>query len=77
MAMGGGASTKEAVPYINMTPMIDILLVLLIIFMVISPRSLIASNREFLKDRRRICQNNRRIRWPCWLRSRWTASRSS
>jgi biopolymer transport protein ExbD len=38
MAMGGGASTKDAVPYINMTPMIDILLVLLIIFMVISPK---------------------------------------
>ncbi|HEU0179188.1 MAG TPA: biopolymer transporter ExbD [Blastocatellia bacterium] len=38
MAMGGGASTKEATPYINMTPMIDILLVLLIIFMVISPK---------------------------------------
>ena len=37
MAMGGGASTKEAVPYINMTPMIDILLVLIIIFMVITP----------------------------------------
>ena len=38
MAMGGGGSTKEASPYINMTPMIDILLVLLIIFMVISPQ---------------------------------------
>jgi len=38
MAMGGGSSTKGAVPYINMTPMIDILLVLLIIFMVISPK---------------------------------------
>jgi len=38
MAMGGGGNTKEAVPYINMTPMIDILLVLLIIFMVISPK---------------------------------------
>jgi biopolymer transport protein ExbD len=37
MGMGGGSS-KEAVPYINMTPMIDILLVLLIIFMVISPQ---------------------------------------
>ncbi len=37
MAMGGGSS-KDAVPYINMTPMIDILLVLLIIFMVISPQ---------------------------------------
>ncbi len=38
MAMGGGSSTKEATPYINMTPMIDILLVLLIIFMVITPK---------------------------------------
>ncbi len=38
MSMGGGSSNKEAVPYINMTPMIDILLVLLIIFMVISPQ---------------------------------------
>src|SRR5215470_5905426 len=38
MAMGGGSSAKDAVPYINMTPMIDILLVLLIIFMVISPK---------------------------------------
>jgi len=39
MAMGGGgASTKEAVPYINVTPLIDVLLVLLIIFMVISPQ---------------------------------------
>ena len=38
MAMGGAGSSKEAVPYINMTPMIDILLVLLIIFMVISPQ---------------------------------------
>jgi biopolymer transport protein ExbD len=38
MAMGGGASTQEAVPYINVTPLIDVLLVLLIIFMVISPQ---------------------------------------
>ncbi len=38
MAMGGGSSTKEAVPYINVTPLIDVLLVLLIIFMVISPQ---------------------------------------
>jgi biopolymer transport protein ExbD len=36
--MGMGGSAKEAVPYINVTPMIDILLVLLIIFMVISPQ---------------------------------------
>jgi biopolymer transport protein ExbD len=38
MAMGGGGSTTEATPYINMTPLIDVLLVLLIIFMVISPQ---------------------------------------
>ncbi len=36
--MGMGGSAKEATPYINMTPMIDILLVILIIFMVISPQ---------------------------------------
>ncbi|HKV38871.1 MAG TPA: biopolymer transporter ExbD [Blastocatellia bacterium] len=29
--------TKTAVPYINVTPMIDVLLVLLIIFMIIAP----------------------------------------
>ncbi|MBO0798361.1 MAG: biopolymer transporter ExbD [Blastocatellia bacterium] len=38
MAMGGGGSSTEATPYINMTPLIDVLLVLLIIFMVISPQ---------------------------------------
>jgi biopolymer transport protein ExbD len=38
MAMGGGGSTQEATPYINVTPLIDVLLVLLIIFMVISPQ---------------------------------------
>jgi biopolymer transport protein ExbD len=38
MAMGGGGSTQEASPYINVTPLIDVLLVLLIIFMVISPQ---------------------------------------
>jgi biopolymer transport protein ExbD len=37
MAMGGGGGDK-AVPYINVTPLIDVLLVLLIIFMVISPQ---------------------------------------
>jgi biopolymer transport protein ExbD len=36
MAMGGGGGTK-AEPYINVTPLIDVLLVLLIIFMVITP----------------------------------------
>jgi biopolymer transport protein ExbD len=37
MGMGGGSGT-QATPYINVTPLIDVLLVLLIIFMVISPQ---------------------------------------
>src|SRR3982750_2932069 len=38
MAMGGGSKSKStAVPYINVTPLIDVLLVLLIIFMVVTP----------------------------------------
>ena len=36
MSMGGGGKSGEATPYINVTPLIDVLLVLLIIFMVIS-----------------------------------------
>lgn len=38
MAMSGGGGGNDAVPYINVTPLIDVLLVLLIIFMVISPQ---------------------------------------
>lgn len=34
----GHAKSSDAVPYINVTPLIDVLLVLLIIFMVISPQ---------------------------------------
>lgn len=34
---GGGSSSDEATPNINVTPLIDVLLVLLIIFMIISP----------------------------------------
>jgi biopolymer transport protein ExbD len=34
----GGGSGHTATPYINVTPLIDVLLVLLIIFMVISPQ---------------------------------------
>ena len=34
---GGGSSSSKAVPYINVTPLIDVLLVVLIIFMVITP----------------------------------------
>lgn len=37
MGMSGSDTEAEAVPYINVTPLIDVLLVLLIIFMVISP----------------------------------------
>jgi biopolymer transport protein ExbD len=36
MGMSAGVG-KEAVPYINVTPLIDVLLVLLIIFMVVTP----------------------------------------
>jgi biopolymer transport protein TolR len=37
MGMGGGGGTNHAVSEINVTPLIDVLLVLLIIFMVIVP----------------------------------------
>jgi biopolymer transport protein ExbD len=37
MGMGSSKSETKAVPYINVTPLIDVLLVLLIIFMVITP----------------------------------------
>jgi biopolymer transport protein ExbD/biopolymer transport protein TolR len=37
MGMGGGTGTGKAVSDINVTPLIDVLLVLLIIFMVIVP----------------------------------------
>ena len=37
MGMSGGGSKGEATPNINVTPLIDVLLVLLIIFMIITP----------------------------------------
>jgi biopolymer transport protein ExbD/biopolymer transport protein TolR len=37
MGMSGGGNAGEAIPRINVTPLIDVLLVLLIIFMVITP----------------------------------------
>lgn len=37
MGMSSGGSSDDATPNINVTPLIDVLLVLLIIFMVISP----------------------------------------
>ena len=37
MGMSGGGGGRRAVPFINVTPLIDVLLVLLIIFMVVTP----------------------------------------
>jgi biopolymer transport protein ExbD len=37
MSMGSSGGTSKAVPYINVTPLIDVLLVVIIIFMVITP----------------------------------------
>lgn len=37
MGMSAGGDSPRAVPYINVTPLIDVLLVLLIIFMVVTP----------------------------------------
>ena len=37
MGMSTGGSSEGASPHINVTPLIDVLLVLLIIFMVITP----------------------------------------
>jgi len=37
MAIGSSGGGSRAVPYINVTPLIDVLLVMLIIFMVITP----------------------------------------
>src|SRR3954453_12916742 len=37
MAMSAGGGSEGASPHINVTPLIDVLLVLLIIFMVITP----------------------------------------
>jgi biopolymer transport protein ExbD len=37
MGMAAGGHGERAVPYINVTPLIDVLLVLLIIFMVVTP----------------------------------------
>src|SRR5260370_37901011 len=37
MGMSSGGGSSRAVPYINVTPLIDVLLVVLIIFMVVTP----------------------------------------
>ncbi|HEY3358764.1 MAG TPA: biopolymer transporter ExbD [Polyangia bacterium] len=40
MNVGGGGGSKTVAPNVNMTPLIDIVLVLLIIFMVLTPQML-------------------------------------
>ncbi len=40
MNVGGGGGSKSVTPQVNMTPLIDIVLVLLIIFMVLTPQLL-------------------------------------
>jgi biopolymer transport protein ExbD len=40
MNVGGGGGSKTVTPAVNMTPLIDIVLVLLIIFMVLTPQLL-------------------------------------
>jgi biopolymer transport protein ExbD len=40
MNVGGGGGSKSVAPNVNMTPLIDIVLVLLIIFMVLTPQML-------------------------------------
>jgi len=40
MQVGGGGGSKTVTPMVNMTPLIDIVLVLLIIFMVLTPQLL-------------------------------------
>src|SRR5712672_4315044 len=37
MTVGGGGNTKTVAPQMNVTPLVDVVLVLLIIFMVITP----------------------------------------
>ncbi|MDP9051383.1 MAG: biopolymer transporter ExbD [Acidobacteriota bacterium] len=64
MGMGGGGGTGKAVSDINVTPLIDVLLVLLIIFMVIvpvTPKGLDALIPQPPKDKTKDVQNDRTI----------------
>jgi biopolymer transport protein TolR len=64
MAMGGGGGTGKAVSDINVTPLIDVLLVLLIIFMVIvpvTPRGLDTMIPQPPKDKQPEPENTRTI----------------
>ena len=64
MGMGGGGGTNTAVSEINVTPLIDVLLVLLIIFMVIvpvTPKGLDALVPQPPKTKQPDIQNDRTI----------------
>jgi biopolymer transport protein TolR len=64
MGMGGGGGTGHAVSEINVTPLIDVLLVLLIIFMVIvpvTPRGLDTLIPQPPKDKTQQQENDRTI----------------
>jgi biopolymer transport protein TolR len=64
MGMGGGGGTNRAVSDINVTPLIDVLLVLLIIFMVIvpvTPRGLDTLIPQPPKDKNQSEPNDRTI----------------
>ena len=64
MGMGGGGGTNKAVSEINVTPLIDVLLVLLIIFMVIvpvTPKGLDALVPQPPKNKNQVEDNSRTI----------------
>jgi biopolymer transport protein TolR len=64
MGMGGGGGTGKAVSDINVTPLIDVLLVLLIIFMVIvpvTPKGLDTLVPQPPKDKTQTQENDRTI----------------
>jgi biopolymer transport protein TolR len=64
MGMGGGGGTGKAVSDINVTPLIDVLLVLLIIFMVIvpvTPKGLDTLVPQPPKDKTQQTENDRTI----------------